>query len=125
MNALWADFRLTAYSSIERWWEVVFSAYLLVTLHAERFKVIDVVSESVGSTRTPPPFTEHLRWECGTTWKSALNNLRLLLQTYVSWGAIERWLEIFSIPGLKRGLFKLMDKMNEFSILPHLQAQAA
>lgn len=121
----WADFRLTAYSSIERWWEVVFSAYLLVTLHVERFKLVDAVSESVGSTRTTPSFTAHLRWERGTTWKSALNNLRLLLQTYVSWGAIKRWLEIFSIPGLKRGLFKLMDKMNQFSILPHLQAQAA
>jgi len=26
----WTDFRLTDYTSIGRWWEVVFSAYLLV-----------------------------------------------------------------------------------------------
>jgi len=26
----WADFRVTDYSSIERWWEVVLSAYLLI-----------------------------------------------------------------------------------------------
>lgn len=121
----WADFRLTAYSSIERSWEVVFSAYLLVTLPAERFKVVDAANaQSVDSSRSTP-LTEHLRWKHGTTWKRALNNLRLLLQAYVSWGAMDRWLEIFSIPGLKRGLFKLMDKMDEFSILPQLQAQVA
>ncbi|MES1025060.1 transposase [Gloeocapsa sp. BRSZ] len=34
----WADFRLTDYHSIERWWEIVFSAYLLVTLQALQFK---------------------------------------------------------------------------------------
>jgi SRSO17 transposase len=34
----WADFRLTDYSSIERWWEILFSAYLLVSLHAHTFK---------------------------------------------------------------------------------------
>ncbi len=28
----WADFRLTRYSDIEKWWEVVFSTYLLVSL---------------------------------------------------------------------------------------------
>lgn len=28
----WADFRLTHYDQIERWWEVVSSAYLMVSL---------------------------------------------------------------------------------------------
>ena len=34
----WADFRLTAYESIERWWELVLSAYLLVSLQANYSK---------------------------------------------------------------------------------------
>lgn len=29
----WADFRLTDYSQIKKWWEVVMSAYLMVSLH--------------------------------------------------------------------------------------------
>ena len=29
----WAHFRVTNYSQIERWWEMVMSAYLLVSLH--------------------------------------------------------------------------------------------
>jgi SRSO17 transposase len=31
----WADYRLTDYPSIERWWSIVFSAYLLVSIHAQ------------------------------------------------------------------------------------------
>jgi hypothetical protein len=30
----WADFRLSRYESIEKWWEIVSSAYLLVSLFA-------------------------------------------------------------------------------------------
>ncbi len=31
----WSDFRLTDYHQIEKWWEVVMSAYLLVSLQAQ------------------------------------------------------------------------------------------
>jgi len=31
-------FALTDYQSIERWWELVFSAYLMISLHAQAFK---------------------------------------------------------------------------------------
>jgi len=31
----WADFRLTQYQNIEKWWEIVCSAYLLVSLFAD------------------------------------------------------------------------------------------
>ena len=30
----WADFRLTAFQDIEEWWEIVCSAYLMVSLQA-------------------------------------------------------------------------------------------
>jgi SRSO17 transposase len=30
----WADFRVTDYSQIQKWWEIVMSAYLMVSLHA-------------------------------------------------------------------------------------------
>jgi SRSO17 transposase len=31
----WADYRFTRYQDIERWWEIVCSAYLMVSLHSE------------------------------------------------------------------------------------------
>ena len=34
----WADYRLTDYAAIERWWELVFSTYLLISLHTPLFQ---------------------------------------------------------------------------------------
>jgi SRSO17 transposase len=33
----WSDFRVTSYPDIEKWWEMVSSAYLMVSLQAEVF----------------------------------------------------------------------------------------
>ena len=115
----WHDYRLTDYNSIERWWELVFSAYLLVSLHAEQFKQYQ--PHLTATEAVPPqvlPLTHHPDWELGITWKSALNNLRLLLQPYWCWGMLEVWLQVFPTPGLKRGLHQLMDWMDTFRILP-------
>jgi hypothetical protein len=86
----------------------VFSAYLLVSLHAKHFK---------DGAQTKLPFDQHPLWEPGITWKSPLNNLRLL-QPYLCWETLEFWLQVLPIAGIKRGLFKLMDFMDSFHILP-------
>ena len=31
----WADFRVTDYSQISKWWEIIMSVYLMVSLHAQ------------------------------------------------------------------------------------------
>lgn len=112
----WADFRVTDYASIERWWEIVLSAYLLISWHAS-----DYQTQTQTQTAQPTPnstsarrFEQHARWEASTTWKSTLNNLRLLIQPFIFWYLLEPWLHVFPIPGLKRGFFKLMSYMNNF-----------
>ena len=122
----WHDYRLTDYNSIERWWELVFSAYLLVSLHAEQFKQHQQHSTATEDvSHQVLPFSRHLGWESGVTWKGALNNLRLLLQPYWCWGMLEAWLQVFPTPGLKRGLHQLMDWVDTFRILCVPQQQAA
>jgi hypothetical protein len=119
----WADFRLTDYNSIERWWEIVFSAYLLVGLQALQFKssVTDSEISTNSSTKSYSRLTDdskkisqHPEWEPGTNWKSSLNNLRLIIQPLTFWYLIEPWLRVFRIPGLKREVFKLIEVMNNF-----------
>jgi SRSO17 transposase len=123
----WHDYRLTDYASMERWWELIFSAYLLVSFHAEEFKHYQQSQDN----HAPPspthllPFSQHCDWKLGTTWKSALNNLRLLLQPYWCWGWLEQWLRVFPVPGLKRALHQLMDWMDTFKILPTLELKVA
>lgn len=116
----WADFRLTDYASIERWWEIVFSAYLMVSLQALQFKLEAVTPVESGSilTNITEEFRQHPRWELGINWKSALNNLRLVIQPYIFWCLIEPWLRVFRIPGLKRCFFKLIGIMNSFRASP-------
>jgi SRSO17 transposase len=122
----WHDYRLTDYKSIERWWELIFSAYLLISLHTEQFKHHQQRNESDESFLPQPScFEQHPDWETGTTWKSALNNLRLLLQPYWCWAWLEVWLQVLPIPGLKRALHQLMDAMDHFRILPIPDRMAA
>ncbi len=33
----WADYRLTKYEDIQKWWELVMTAYLMICLHHESF----------------------------------------------------------------------------------------
>ena len=42
----WADYRFTRYCDIERWWEIVCSAYLMVSLHSEQMQFSSQKSQS-------------------------------------------------------------------------------
>lgn len=119
----WHDYRLTDYASIERWWELIFLAYLLVSLQAEEFKrQRDENDENDAPSRHPDfLFAQHPHWEAGCNWKSALNNLRLILQPYCCWAWIELWLHVVSIPGLKRAMQRLMHRMDTYQIRPSPQ----
>ena len=63
----WADFRVT-YPQIEKWWEIICSAYLLVSLHSEQLLKLPPQSQS--------EFVSHPQWDHGNGWKNILNNLR-------------------------------------------------
>jgi hypothetical protein len=120
----WADFRLTDYASIEHWWKIIFSAYLLVSLKASYFQSEapnphSIAEEpSVLNSSSLAQFSQHPWWEPGTTWKSALNNLRLIIQPYVFYCLISPWLQVFKIPGFQRGFLKLINFMNHFRASP-------
>jgi len=51
MNWVVADFRVTNYFQIEKWWEIVMSAYLMVSLHSE--VLIPTPDNSINSSADP------------------------------------------------------------------------
>jgi SRSO17 transposase len=120
----WADFRMTDYASIERWWEIIFSAYLLVSIQATYVEFLSQsnptstseVSSAIDSNLSG--HNQHPDWESGTTWKSALNNLRLIIQPYICYCLIQPWLTVIKIPGMKRCFSKLMKFMNHWRASP-------
>ncbi len=108
----WADFRVTNYSQIQKWWELVLSAYLMVCLHNENF------NPSINPV--PDSFTQHEEWNNRKSWKNGLNNLQLILQPFVSFNLILKWLKVFPIPQLSLGFPRLIARMNEFDCLQYL-----
>ena len=95
----WADFRLTHYPQIEKWWEIICSAYLMVSLHSEQVVQAPPQSES--------KFASHPWWDNGNGWKNILNNLRLIIQPFTLFNLIYPWLTVFPIPQLYLGFSKL------------------
>ena len=108
----WANFRLTNYADIQKWWELVMCAYLMVCLHN--------VSFNPSVAPVPAPYQQHSLWDSGKGWKNALNNLQLILQPFISFNFILRWLKVFPIPQLSLGFPRLITKINEFDCLRYL-----
>ncbi|MBD2099276.1 hypothetical protein H6F90_29875 [Trichocoleus sp. FACHB-591] len=100
---------------------------MLISLHAEGFKHSPQLKGENAAVSSSPllPFSQHPDWELGMTWKSALNNLRLLLQPYCCWGWLESWLQVFPIPELRQGFEQLMDWMDTFRLLPSSELEVA
>src|SRR5260221_6254850 len=115
----WADYRLTDAHSIERWWELVMGAYLLVSLQAPALAVAPAVAAADDSAATPasgPPAvaSQHPAWTDDASWKHRLTNLRLFLQPFVCASLLLPWLRIHPLPHLSAGLADLCALMNTY-----------
>jgi SRSO17 transposase len=110
----WADFRLTSYTNIEKWWELVCSAYLLVSLHSNALPTLHKPLANIPNTGLGILLAEHRHWDFKTGWKNLLNNLRLIVQPFVASQLMQFWLKVFPIPELSVGLNRLIAFMNRF-----------
>ena len=108
----WADYRLTDASSIERWWELVMCAYLLVSLQAPAFA--PAASLESAEPVAPTPVAQHPAWTEDASWKHRLTNLRLLLQPFVCACLLLPWLRLYPLPHLTAGLADLCALMNTY-----------
>ncbi len=102
----WADFRMTGYEQIEKWWELVMSAFLMVSLFADQFNDSCPLAHQ--------QFAQHPWWNHQSGWKNLLNNLRLIIQPLICFNWLKRWLEVFPITSLHFGLDQLTHQMHAF-----------
>jgi SRSO17 transposase len=125
----WADYRLTDYASIERWWELVMSAYTLVSLQTGAIAALGHVTAPPppAAQAAPPdvagdgaPLEAHPAWDQGSGWKHHLNNLRLLLQPYVCSCLLFPWLHLVPLPhvqAVQTGLAALGSLVDTFRLV--------
>jgi len=63
----WADFRVTDYSRIERWWEMVMSAYLMVSLQSEQLSESKEANLDLANP-AKEEIKKHPWWNQGKGW---------------------------------------------------------
>jgi SRSO17 transposase len=96
----WADFRVTQYDQIQKWWEMVMSTFFMVSLFADAFNDSCPLSQQ--------QFTQHPWWDKQKGWKNLLNNVRLIIQPLICFNWLNRWLDVYPIPSLQKGFEQLI-----------------
>jgi len=68
---------MTSYAQIERWWEIVMSAYLLVSLHTSLLHQPQLQPSTQPAAQPQLlKLVQHPDWNQASSWKQVLNNLR-------------------------------------------------
>ena len=111
----WTDYRFTNFPDIEKWWEIIFCVYLMISLNCPAFLSLNQSCST--EAEIPPPtvdFSSHQQWNLQTGWKNVLNNLRLIIQPTILLWLISPWLDIFPNHYLWLGFHDLIQTMNQF-----------
>jgi SRSO17 transposase len=75
----WGDFRVTNYRAIERWWEIIFSVYWMISLHSNVFQ--KVKPEEIAQTIFDPQQLGSISsLEEEMIWHHRLSNLQSIIQ---------------------------------------------
>ena len=104
----WTHYRFTDFQKIEKWWEIIFSAYWMVSSHSKVLCNLSLIQERVTD------YSLHLQWSNKEGWNTTLNNLRLIIQPTIVFWMIIPWLDIFPNRSLLLGFHRLIATMNQF-----------
>ena len=105
----WTHYRFTNFQEIEKWWEIIFSAYWMISSHSKVLCDLSRMQEPVTD------FSLHSQWSNKDGWKTTLNNLRLIIQPTVLFWMVIPWLDVFPNRSLLLGFHRLIAVMNQFS----------
>lgn len=112
----WTDYRFTNFQHIEKWWEIIFCVYSMISLNSPAFLSLNQSHQiPLGiPENSSVDFTVHQQWNHQTGWKSTLNNLRLIVQPLLLFWLIYPWLDVFPNSNLLSGVNQLISAMNGF-----------
>ena len=111
----WTDYRFTNFKDIEKWWEIIFCVYTMISLKSQAFLSLNKKNITKNQTiNHSADFSIHQQWnhECG--WKNTLNNLRLIIQPTLLLWLIFPWLNIFPNSNLLLGFNRLIADINQY-----------
>ena len=115
----WTDYRFTKFNEINKWWEIIMSAYLMISLNTQAFLSLNsfkLINHQ--ESKTEFDLAYHPQWNHQTGWKNVLNNVRLIIQPTLLLWLIFPWLEVFPNSSLLLGFHRLINTMNQFQSFP-------
>ena len=112
----WTDYRFTNFKDIERWWEIIFCVYTMISLNSPAFLSLNQSSKipTDAKENNSVKFSNHQQWDHDSGWKNILNNLRLIVQPLLLFWSIHPWLDILPNNNLWLGFNQLISAMNQF-----------
>ena len=114
----WTDYRFTNFSEINKWWELIFCAYLMISFNTPALLSLNSSSlPNAEASETNIDLVSHPQWNHQIGWKNVLNNVRLIIQPSLLLWLIVPWLEIFPNSSLLLGFHRLISTMNQFQSL--------
>lgn len=113
----WKDYRLTEYEHIERWWELILCAYVLVCQGFQRIQESKTCTDlPVEETKEEPKYSNNSQSKQAKdkhdSWKSVLNDLRMRCTPYICLCLLMPWLNFFEYLVLQSCLVKLVEAVN-------------
>ncbi|QDZ41428.1 IS701 family transposase [Euhalothece natronophila Z-M001] len=114
----WKDYRFTKFSEIEKWWEIIYCVYLMVSLQTPGFSSFEQDEDSDDKTQpsTSNNSPQHPNWRKGNSWKDALHNLRLVMEPWFLFWLVVPWLEMFNNDHLLLGFQHLFSSVHQVKI---------
>ena len=110
----WTDYRFTNFKDIEKWWEIIFCVYTMISLNSQAFLSLNYnYTKENKVVNNSADFSIHQQWNHEAGWKNTLNNIRLIIQPTLLLWIIYPWLDIFPSANLLLGLNHLIAAINQ------------
>ncbi|MBE9190676.1 transposase, partial [Gloeocapsopsis crepidinum LEGE 06123] len=112
----WTDYCFTNFEQIEKWWEIIFCVYTMISLNSPAFLALDESEQNETEVQKNywGDFSNHQQWNHESGWKNVLNNLRLIVQPLLLFWLIYPGVDIFPNSNLLLGFNHLISAMNQF-----------
>ena len=110
----WTDYRFTNFKDIEKWWEIIFCVYTMISLNSQAFLSLSHKNTTENKVvNNSADFSIHQQWNHEGGWKNTLNNIRLIIQPTLLLWIIYPWLDIFPSANLLLGFNHLIAAINQ------------
>ena len=112
----WTDYRLTKAENILNWWEIINSAYWMISMSTKPLTGLEKIRAKSSEQKQENKQINHDDWRECNSWKNTLVNYRIMIQPMIIFCTILPWLKIIKSEILWSGYNDLLRSANHYMI---------